>query len=377
MKKISNILFILLFFILFIIIALITFNIYNAYRNTEDVTFLSDYITSNTNELTKEEDVYVYKGNALNNYVLFNNMTWRIVKINSDKTIELILDDYVNMLPKNLVSTFFENLTNNLDLDYLTSNNICKDTFDNKNNITCNNLEKDKYVSLLSVYDYMNSFYNDETFITDDEEKMWLYNDNAHTNGDNLSSSDESNFYAVKPVITIKNKIFYKSGNGSKNSPYQVGDNNFSIGTKVKIYDDLYVVYDFNDDIKLMSLNLLNGIYKNNSLDHLNDKFLQKLSYKDILKDTITYTGDYSDNSVFVTKKIGIPSILDIKFDSNIKDYYLGNTMNLYNLIYSNPVIYGDNNTLHQTRYVITLDKNELNNFVNKDNIYIFKEGAK
>lgn len=375
MKKFSNMLFILLLFIFFVIISLIVFNIYNAYSNTEDVIFLSEYIINNTDKLSKEKDIYVYKGDTENNYVLFNNMIWRIVKINNDKSIELILDDYINMLPKNLVSTFFENITNNLDLDYLTENNICKDTFDN-NNITCNSLEKDKYISLLSVYDYMNSFRDNKTFITNDDEKIWLYNDNAHTNGDNLSSSNENNFYAIKPVITIKNKVFYKSGNGSKNSPYQIGDNNFSIGSKVKIYDDLYVVYDLSDDIKLMSLNVLEGIYKNKSLDYLNDNFLQNLSYKDILKDTTVYTGDYFDNDTFVTKKIGIPCILDIKFDSDIKDYYLGNSVNSYNLIYSNPVIYGDKNTIHHTRYVISLDKKEINNFVNKNNIYVYKEGA-
>lgn len=375
MKKFSNMLFILLLFIFFVIISLIVFNIYNAYSNTKDVIFLSEYIINNTDKLSKEKDIYVYKGDSENNYVLFNNMIWRIVKINNDNSIELILDDYINMLPKNLVSTFFENITNNLDLDYLTENNICKDTFDN-NNITCNSLEKDKYISLLSVYDYMNSFRDNKTFITDDDEKIWLYNDNAHTNGDNLSSSNENNFYAIKPVITIKNKVIYKSGNGSKNSPYQIGDNNFSIGSKVKIYDDLYVVYDLSDDIKLMSLNVLEGIYKNKSLDYLNDKFLQNLSYKDILKDITVYTGDYFDNDTFVTKKIGIPCVLDIKFDSDIKDYYLGNSVNSYNLIYSNPVIYGDKNAIHHTRYVISLDKKEINNFVNKNNIYVYKEGA-
>ena len=99
-------------------------------------------------------------------------MLWRIIKINSDSSLELILDDYINMLPKNLISTFFDNLESNLDLDYLIENNICKDTFDNENNITCQKLEKDKYVSLLSVYDYMNSFYENKTFITNDEEKI-------------------------------------------------------------------------------------------------------------------------------------------------------------------------------------------------------------
>lgn len=388
MKKQNNTLFTLLIIIFFIIIALISFNIYNAYKNTKDVTLLSEYIVNNTeivntkDGLTKENGTYIFKGEIENNYVLYNNMLWRIIKINSDSSLELILDDYINMLPKNLISTFFDNLESNLDLDYLIENNICKDTFDNENNITCQKLEKDKYVSLLSVYDYMNSFYENKTFITNDEEKLWLYNNDAHTNGDKLSTSNENNFYEIKPVITIKNSTLYKSGNGTKNSPYQIGNDDFSIGSKVKIDNDLYIVYDYKDDIKLMSLNTMDKIYKNDVLDYLNNEYYQKLSYKDILKDTITYNGEYTNkesdiSKTKVTKKIGIPSILDIKFESNIKDYYLANKVNDFDLIYNNPVIYGDKKTLHQTRYTITLDKKEINNFTKENNVYVYKEGAK
>ena len=388
MKKQNNTLFTLLIIIFFIIIALISFNIYNAYKNTKDVTLLSEYIVNNTEivnnkeGLTKENGTYIFKGELENNYVLYNNMLWRIIKINSDSSLKLILDDYINMLPKNLISTFFNKFESNLDLDYLIENNICKDTFDNENNITCQKLEKDKYVSLLSVYDYINSFYDNKTFITNDKDKLWLYNNDAHTNGDKLSTSNENNFYEIKPVITIKNSTLYKSGNGTKNNPYQIGNNDFSIGAKVQINNDMYIVYDFKDDIKLMSLNTIDKIYKNNVLDYLNNEYYQKLSYKNILKDTVIYNGKYSnkENDITktqVTKKIGIPSILDIKFESNIKDYYLANKVNDFDLIYNNPVIYGDKKTLHQTRYTITLDKKEINNFTKENNVYIYKEGAK
>mgnify|MGYP004514395929 FL=1 len=388
MKKQNNTLFTGLIIIFFIIIALISFNIYNAYKNTKDVTLLSEYIVNNTEivnnkeGLTKENGTYIFKGELENNYVLYNNMLWRIIKINSDSSLELILDDYINMLPKNLISTFFENLESNIDLDYLIENNICKDTFDNENNITCQKLEKDKYVSLLSVYDYINSFYDNKTFITNDKDKLWLYNNDAHTNGDKLSTSNENNFYEIKPVITIKNSTLYKSGNGTKNNPYQIGNNDFSIGAKVQINNDMYIVYDFKDNIKLMSLNTIDKIYKNNVLDYLNNEYYQKLSYKNILKDTVIYNGKYSnkENDITktqVTKKIGIPSILDIKFESDIKDYYLANKVNDFDLIYNNPVIYGDKKTLHQTRYTITLDKKEINNFTKENNVYIYKEGTK
>lgn len=251
-----------------------------------------------------------------------------------------------------------------------------------KNNITCQNLEEDDYVSLLTVYDYMNSFYNNKTYITSDNEIMWLYNDKAHTNGDNLSISDKNNFYEIRPIITIKSDILYKAGNGTKNSPYQIGNNDFSLGAKVKINNDNYIVYDYQEDIKLMSLKTIKQIYKGNILNFLNNNLFSKLEYKEILKDTTIYNGKFinDENDILKTsirKKIGIPSILDIKFNSNIKDYYLSNKVSNFDLVYSNPIIYGDSNTIHEARYTITLNKNEITNFIKENNIYVYKKGEK
>lgn len=388
MKNKNRKLFIILIGIFFIIIFLIRFNITYAYKNTTNVILLSKYIITNTELVTqkdgleKENNTYIFKGEITNNYVLYNNIIWRIIKINNDNTIELIMDDYINMLPKSLISNFINNLKNNLDLNYLNKNIICKDQLNNENNITCQNLEEDDYVSLLTVYDYMNSFYNNKTYITSDNEIMWLYNDKAHTNGDNLSISDKNNFYEIRPIITIKSDILYKAGNGTKNSPYQIGNNDFSLGTKVKINNDNYIVYDYQEDIKLMSLKSIKQIYKGNILNFLNNKLFSKLEYKEILKDTTIYNGKFinDENDILKTsirKKIGIPSILDIKFNSNIKDYYLSNKVNNFDLVYSNPIIYGDSNTIHETRYTITLNKNEITNFIKENNIYVYKKGEK
>ncbi len=38
---------------------------------------------------------YYFRGNIPNNYVLFANLLWRIVKINGDGTIKLVLNDYI------------------------------------------------------------------------------------------------------------------------------------------------------------------------------------------------------------------------------------------------------------------------------------------
>lgn len=380
MKKKKDFIFTLLCIVLIIIIILIVFNIFKIYNSTKNINLLSEYIIKN-NELYNDNNTYICKGNVTNNYVKFNNLTWRIIKINNDSSITLILDDYINMLPKNLVNTFFKNLENNLDTNYLTKTKVCIDTYTN-NEITCNKTNKDNYITLLSVYDYINSLDDEKTFITKDNEIMWLYNNLNHTNGNNISTSNENNFYEIRPVVTLKPDTTYKSGNGNIDSPYIINEDTLSIGSKVKLGNDTYIVYDLKDNIKLMSTKTLNNLLIENVLDYLNNEFFKKLDYKDLLQDTTIYTGYYNnkENDLTkekITKKIGIPNILDIKFDNEVTNYYLPNKINTFALIYNNPIIYGDTKKEHETRYTITLSKDIIKNLIKENDTYIYGDGNK
>ncbi len=386
MKKKKDFLFALLCIILIILITLIVFNLFRIYNKTKNINLLSEYIIKNNDITTKdglnnENSSYTFKGEVNNNYVLYNNLLWRIVKISNNSSITLILDDYINMLPKNLINLFLENLTNNLNTDYLTKNKICIDEM-NDNEITCNKTNNDSYISLLSVYDYLNSFYEEKTFITKDKEIMWLYNNDNHTNGDSISKSNENNFYEIRPVITLKANTTYKTGNGHKDNPYKIDDESFGLGSLVKINNDAYIVYDFTNDIKLMSLYTIDKINRENVLDYLNNDLYEKLDYKDLLNDLTIYNGTYNNkkDDIFKekeTRKVSIPNILDIKINNDITNYYLPNKINSFNLIYDNPIIYGDTKTTHKTRYTISLSKDKVKNFIKDDNIYVYKEGAR
>lgn len=386
MKKKKDFLFTLLCIILIILITLLVFNLFRIYNKAKNINLLSEYIIKNNeitnkNGLNKENSSYIFKGETDNNYILYNNLLWRIVKINNDSSITLILDDYINMLPKNLINSFFENLTNNLNTKYLTKNKICMDEM-NDNEITCNKINNNSYISLLSAYDYLNSFYEEQTFITKDKEIMWLYNNDNHTNGDSISKSNENNFYEIRPVITLKANTTYKTGNGNKDNPYKIDDESFGLGSIVKINNETYVVYDFIDDIKLMSLNTIDKLNKEKVLDYLNNELYEKLNYNNILNNLNIYTGTYNNKKDDLykekeIKKIGIPNILDIKINNDITNYYLPNKINNFDLIYDNPIIYGDTKTIHKTRYTISLSKDKTKNFIKEDSIYIYKEGAK
>lgn len=386
MKKKNSFPFTLFCIILIVLATLLVFNLFRIYNKTKNINLLSEYIIKNNeitnkNGLNKENSSYIFKGETDNNYILYNNLLWRIVKINNDSSITLILDDYINMLPKNLINSFFENLTNNLNTDYLTKNKVCIDEM-NDNEITCNKINNNSYISLLSAYDYLNSFYEEQTFITKDKEIMWLYNNDNHTNGDSISKSNENNFYEIRPVITLKANTTYKTGNGNKDNPYKIDDESFGLGSIVKINNETYVVYDFIDDIKLMSLNTIDKLNKEKVLDYLNNELYEKLNYNNILNNLNIYTGTYNNKKDDLykekeIKKIGIPNILDIKINNDITNYYLPNKINNFDLIYDNPIIYGDTKTIHKTRYTISLSKDKTKNFIKEDSIYIYKEGAK
>lgn len=386
MKKKNSFLFTLFCITLIVLATLLVFNLFRIYNKAKNINLLSEYIIKNNeitnkNGLNKENSSYIFKGETDNNYILYNNLLWRIVKINNDSSMTLILDDYINMLPKNLINSFFENLTNNLNTDYLTKNKVCIDEM-NDNEITCNKINNNSYISLLSAYDYLNSFYEEQTFITKDKEIMWLYNNDNHTNGDSISKSNENNFYEIRPVITIKANTTYKTGNGNKDNPYKIDDESFGLGSIVKINNETYVVYDFIDDIKLMSLNTIDKLNKEKVLDYLNNELYEKLNYNNILNNLNIYTGTYNNKKDDLykekeIKKIGIPNILDIKINNDITNYYLPNKINNFDLIYDNPIIYGDTKTIHKTRYTISLSKDKTKNFIKEDSIYIYKEGAK
>ena len=60
-------------------------------NNTSDASGLYKSTATNTGEAT-----YYFRGNVTNNYVSFAGFTWRIVRVNEDGTIRIIMQDGIN-----------------------------------------------------------------------------------------------------------------------------------------------------------------------------------------------------------------------------------------------------------------------------------------
>ena len=56
----------------------------------DEITGKSEYVYEGSG-LYSNETGYVYKGEVENNYLKYNNMLWRILKINTDGTIVIVL----------------------------------------------------------------------------------------------------------------------------------------------------------------------------------------------------------------------------------------------------------------------------------------------
>ena len=248
------------------------YKIYNPKIDDEKVELLMNAIVRNqtivyeNDGLYRIAGMYVYKGNNVNNYVKYSNMLWRIIKFNGDGSLDIVLDENINMLKwDNEVTNFntsdiYKYLNNYfyklLDYSQLSNTIICNDVVSDLNNMTCNNKTTDSYVRLLNISEYLNSK-TDSTYIND-EDNIWLLNRNEDSiwniNSGNLSSSTPDNMYYIKPVVTIKNSAVLMSGTGTKEDPYIISENKLGIGSYVKIDEDVWYIYGKTNDNYLLSL---------------------------------------------------------------------------------------------------------------------------
>lgn len=224
-------------------------------------------------------NAYYFRGAVENNYVTFANLTWRIVKINGDGSIKLILNDYIEETSNFYNTDNTNTIENKLDFSGTNINNTLKNWYqinlngyekyiasskycidDSIGQIDGTNTYYLGYSRLLIDYNQVNtclgSKYNSRIgLLTADEavfagasknaenKSYYLYtagkdqswwtmtpasNDSTNityfeigTNGTLKSESIGSYYRGVKPVINLVKKT-YVSGTGTIDDPYIV-----------------------------------------------------------------------------------------------------------------------------------------------------------
>lgn len=353
----------------------------------------NETVTSGTG-LYLEDTNYIFKGDVKNNYVMYSNILYQIIKINTDKSIEMISADKINYMKideeyKEYKNSDIDRYLNSyyyklIDNENISKSIVCLDKVNDITNITCNS----KYaanVRLLNISDYVNSRVDNKTYL-DSNYKMWLYNITDEkawlVNDGNLLVDNFDNFYGIRPVITLSRNISFYKGTGTKDDPYVIESKKL-YGSYVKLGDDIWQVYEEDDNNIMLVLNDLidNGVtkYQFNGVDntfdidsvgvgkYLNSTYYNSLSYKDYLIDHKYYIGSYDDGldkilENEVTVKVGMLDVTNTILNWDISNYYLltktGNksvyTIQNGNIIYSNTTI------PRNVRPTITITKKDL-----------------
>lgn len=337
-------------------------------KNEENI--LSQTIINNNEKSSNfkkiSSDYYFYK-DATNNYVTYSNLLWRIIKVNDKNNVMLILDDSITSLAygnsKKYNNSYIIKWLNNEDDSlleklndkdkYLVKNEICVDDVKNMKSVTCKKQDKSNYISLLSVVDYINtgasnSFINNGSYNylinNNKNNKTWYMNDEGK-----LDVSNGEDIYGVRPVITIKSTISISGGDGSSDSPYTIEDKNELFASYVKLGEDIWRVYDVDDKILKLSLNdylkvgneNLEYSYSNLTYYHndttygslayyLNHKYLNSLSYNDLILDSEYNNGYYGENTKYDYKDILDKRINTKIYTLSIGDSIINNTLSGY-----------------------------------------------
>ena len=345
----------------------------------EKITF-SEYLQENDSKLQKEGKKYIYKGKDVNNYVLYSGITFRIVSIENNQ-IKLVTDDTLTSLVMAYDNVEYENTytniwLNNIDDDlnsgkfisllqdknkYLVNTKTCIDTLDNYEVNKCKKYNKDYLVGLLSIDEYMNalannSYLNNGTY-------FWLSNHNEEGNywyvydvgGLSDKSKTEVTYhnYGVRPTITLNKKVTLISGDGSKENPYIISQNDNKLLVNRNVGE--YVNYggytwrisgtDKDNNVKLVLADNLkvdkelismaydkgDSAYLNTIVyNYLNTTFYDSLKNKELVVKHTWDDGMYNDDTKYDYRAIYNNSTEAYVGLLNIGDLFINDTDNYF-----------------------------------------------
>lgn len=333
-------------------------------ENLKKTTVLAEQLINNNYDSLKNINKnYYFNGNTNNNYISYSNLIWRIVKINEDNSMMLVTDNIIGTLAYGDISTLYNesNLISwlndnnkfskilNKREEYLKRTSTCIDNITDIKNITCNEVNNKQYVGLLSLEDYLNtggntSFINNNKYsylANKSDDNIWYIN-----NDGSIDKSNGSDILGIKATITLNNSINIISGNGTKEEPYIIEKENNLIGSYVKLDNDLWRIYESNDNIIKLVLNnnitdtthqysnktyYHNDTIKNSLAYYLNTTYYNNLSYKNLIIENTYVNGLYGMKNNFnykdissktIETKVSIPSIDDIILSNEIDNYF-------------------------------------------------------
>ena len=123
----------------------------------------------------ENKNTYTYIGTVDDNYLSYSGMLFRIISIDKNKNIKMISEDVVTMMYSGLEKGYNDSFVNSwlnsseekyngvfennlYDKEkYLVKSEVCVDSIDDLSNITCDEVNSEYNVTLLSLSDYKNA----------------------------------------------------------------------------------------------------------------------------------------------------------------------------------------------------------------------------
>lgn len=215
---------------------------------------------------------YVFRGENVNNYLMFNDRLFRILRIYEDGSMKIMLNEdyrektyvwdnrynaeikysygyntYEKSRLKEALDSIYENYRFMTDDSYkarIQPVSICigkrkaNDSRSDKE-VECSERLENQYVSTVTAYDYMIASLDDKcTHVTAQSCRNYNYmtagfsywtitadpetSYNAYKIGGSASSTETSDSNALRPVVVLKVDNMYASGDGTKNNPYTI-----------------------------------------------------------------------------------------------------------------------------------------------------------
>ena len=277
----------------------ITYSASDSLNNKSEVTrkvVVEESLSNVVREATSDTNGY-YKGDALNNYVMFNNMIFRIVKINSNNTVTIASDevlanvDYTNdgrFADSSLdswLNDYFYNLLESKYKKLITSSKWCDDVLNADNYVAteCSRSSAKRNVGILSIQDYNNTLADDISFL-DFGGIVWYANLDSNNNPWTMTDlydyplksepMNQEYLFNVRPAVTLKKNTKVLSGDGSEADPYILVENDSArrntlinerqIGEYINYSGYTWRIAGINDDTTEV---IMTGVVTNNYVE--------------------------------------------------------------------------------------------------------------
>lgn len=183
------------------------------------------------------------KGNPINNYIWYSGFLWRIMGINADGTVRMIVDENVTSIPwgaedtaedwdgshaKEWLNDYFYNRLKGNDIitNQIWCSEITTDISSARTTCTTNLSTEPAKVGLISLDEY--NLAGSATSYLNIKQNQWMitpYSSSSAWVVNNHGSSGTTTVtlaYGLRPVIVVNSNVTIISGNGTWSNPYEI-----------------------------------------------------------------------------------------------------------------------------------------------------------